>query len=205
MEVEIGRPPEFGPNGAWPPMRSAPTVIARWEAPWPSFNELVSLKRKGLSDGEIHTRFTTRLFLRQFWMREDPPTQLAPGASSEAELSYRVGLTRSQALEIANVIGISLGVGEHMTLTGQSSGKSTVAMTVAVDKTVTRRIKLSNPMDGSYRLIALWHVYSQIMRMADDSDGAASASTTEMAQIAEFVASDALVTTSIDLPIQHKA
>jgi hypothetical protein len=59
-------------------------------------------------------------------------------------------------------------------------------------------------MDGSYRLIALWHVYCQIGRVADDSNGTPSASSTEMGQIAEFVASDALVTTSIDLPIQSK-
>ena len=204
MDLDIGPPPEFGPNGAWPPIRSTPTVVARWDTTWPSFNEIMSLRRKGLSDGEMRARFATYVCLRQFWVREDPPTQLSPGTSSEVELSYRVGLTRSQAKEIANAVGISLGFGEHLTLTGQSSAKSSVAITFAVDRTVTRRIKLSNPMDRTYRLIALWHIYCQILRMADDSDSARQLHRQREAQIAEFFASDALVTTSIDLPIQHE-
>jgi hypothetical protein len=164
----------------------------------------MSLKQKGQSVEEVRARFASSLCLRQFWVREDPPTQLSPGTSSEVELSYRVGLTRSQALEVANAIGLSVGIGDHLTLTGQSSAKSTVAMTFAIDRTVTRRIKLSNPMDGSYRLIALWHIYCQIGPIADDSNQTPSTSSTEVAQIAEFVASDAVVTTSIDLPIQSK-
>jgi hypothetical protein len=59
-------------------------------------------------------------------------------------------------------------------------------------------------MDRTYRLIALWHIYCQILRMADDSDSARQLHRQREAQIAEFFASDALVTTSIDLPIQHE-
>jgi hypothetical protein len=59
-------------------------------------------------------------------------------------------------------------------------------------------------MDGSYRLIALWHIYCEIARIAHNGDFVPSASSKELARIAEFVASDALVTTSIDVPIRHK-
>jgi hypothetical protein len=222
VDVMIGPPPEFGRKGAWPPRKSALTEVARWpvlqvinrrpgriqirvdDDDWYRLRAGAAELRKSKDAGivEHHAesiRFPTRppdpiyLVCNQFWEREDPPAQLSPGTSVEVELSYRVGLTTERATEIGLMIGASTDAIPGISLKGETTSKSTARIAIGTERTVTRRITLSNPMDDGYRLVALWHFKCAVSRVTEGRPPE------KAVQVAEFIASDALVTTYVDL------
>lgn len=120
MEATVGRPPEFGLDGSWPPIRSTETEVSRWSVDpsrwWissfsTSMKELYTVSQTvDLGNGEpvrfelFYNKYCTwveEIVCHQFWMRDDPPLQLAPGTSEEYGMARRVGLSIERTREIS--------------------------------------------------------------------------------------------------------
>jgi hypothetical protein len=98
----------------------------------------------------------------QYWEREDPPTQVAPGGEVTRSVSLRVGLTKERAREVTKSLGLS-GGRANLTLSSQLASKTATKITVATEEVETRGITLRNPdANDRYRLFALWHLISRL-------------------------------------------
>ena len=225
MEATIGRPPEFGRDGAWPPVRSADTEVSRLSVDAPGRmlpTIVVSTVEPATYAFEIRLADNERLTLtlrynmyctwveetvyHQFWERDDPPLQLPPGTSDEYGTARRVGLSRERAREIATTIGLSGN------FSSQLSTKTAIKLTMTEEETSTRKITVTNPQTDRYRLVARWYLYNRLSRVVSPrltSDGEKIYSSVaelgfdtavQVLASAEYLASDATVMTFIDLP-----
>jgi hypothetical protein len=90
-----------------------------------------------------------------FWRREDPVSQLPPGASLERRVKLDIGVTDSTTAELTASLGLSAAVGPaELSAKLGSCLKRTVTLTrqTTVETTVT----LTNS-SNNYRQFAIWH------------------------------------------------
>jgi hypothetical protein len=109
----------------------------------------------------IDYRATKRLLYSQYWERDDPVIQLAPGETQVASVQLKSGLTDQVLREFSS----SLGLGAKLTaveLSTQLSGRLSRTVTVSTELQTTMTKQLTNSREGYTRRVAVWHVVHSI-------------------------------------------
>jgi len=160
----------------------------------------------GLShlDSATLSGWTTTAIYSQLWERDDPVTQLPPGASTEVSVALKLGLTEERAQEVTVSLGIKVGKSALTSLSKDLSTKSNYKVSLTAEKQVTKRQTLTNTRDGFYRRVAIWYVVNRLAAMAIPPAGEDKWPPFAL-EFTEFTVSDSLMQTSADVPVpMHK-
>jgi hypothetical protein len=93
----------------------------------------------------------------QYWRREDPIHQLAPGTTSRVKITSTFGISQSDTSELGASLGVQGGVLNIANLSTQISARLGQTITLSLQIQEERELTLSNDRNDGYRLIAIWH------------------------------------------------
>ena len=106
-----------------------------------------------------------RLVRSTRWRRNDPVTQLPPGATHEMTHSVTTGLSVEYSQKLADSLGLSLGgnvSGIQARLSSQVQQEFGLSLDITSQEQHSTTLTLTNPSDTRYRVFALWHVDQRI-------------------------------------------
>jgi hypothetical protein len=146
--------------------------------------------------------WTTTAIYSQLWERDDPVTQLPPGASTEVSVALKLGLTEERAQEVTESLGLRVGLGKSAltSLSRDLSEKSNYKVSLTAEKQVTKRQTLTSAKDGYYRRVAIWYVVNGLAVMAIPPVGKEEWPPFAL-EFTEFTVSDSLMQTEVDVPM----
>lgn len=114
-----------------------------------------------LEKGTGEPREPVLLYYTKSWRRDDPVTQLPPGASLQRQVELKLGASASEYEDLSMhlEIDISPGLGRLSTELNRKIG---LRGSLKMERTTTETLSLTNPSDSLYRRFAFWHVVDTI-------------------------------------------
>jgi hypothetical protein len=92
-----------------------------------------------------------------FWRRDNPVTQLVPGATRRVKSSTTLGLSSAEAIELSSSLGLHGGLPNIVGLNGQISRKLGETINLSFQRQDEEELTLTNDRTGYYKLFAIWH------------------------------------------------
>jgi hypothetical protein len=178
--ARLGSTPEFGPNGESPPLRTEPVVVS-----WALVASGSPLTEEELLEGlliDLRTPrlppdqqkafpmflypykdydATKRIVYRQYWQRDDPVIQLAPGETQIYSVKLGSGLTDQVLREFSSNLGLG-GKVSAVELSAQLSRRISRTVTISTELQITTTKQLTNTRNKYMRRVAVWHVVHSI-------------------------------------------
>ena len=156
---------------------------------------------------------TKRIVYRQYWQRNDPVFQLAPGETQSKSVQLNSGLTDQVLREFSSSLGLG-GKVSAVELSAQLSGRLSRTVTISSELQTTTTKQLTNTRNKYMRRVAVWHVVHSISlyRVAQAGEaypGAPFSLETSMRfvweqiQHIEFADTASPQSTSFDVPIRE--
>jgi hypothetical protein len=96
--------------------------------------------------------------IAQYWEREEPTTQVAPGATTTVEIRRHIGLSRELLVELSS--RLALGASTSV-LAAEVAARSSARIVLTDEYTDTRALRLQN-LGVGYRHFAIWHPVHRI-------------------------------------------
>jgi hypothetical protein len=110
-----------------------------------------------LTDDDDLDRWPLYASLTQYWQREDPVTQVAPGVTMEVALRRQTGLSRELIVELSS--RLTLGVPNALAL--ELAARSSARIELTEERTETRAFTLRNPGPGNLQF-AIWQPRTRV-------------------------------------------
>jgi hypothetical protein len=93
----------------------------------------------------------------RYWRREDPVTQLAPGVTRKIKRTTTLGISSTEATELASSVGLQVDFPNIGSLNGQVSKKLGQTINLSLQRHEEHELILTNDRSKHYRLFAIWH------------------------------------------------
>jgi hypothetical protein len=178
---------------------------------WLEFESPMRL-RPGLESPLNENKFseyfdTKRVVYRQYWQRDDPVLQLAPGENQTYSVQLTSGLTDQVLREFSSSLGLG-GKISAVELSAQLSGRLSRTVTISTELQTTRTKQLTNTRKKYLQRVAVWHVVHSVSlyRVASAVPFASFSQESRMRfvwqqlQLIEFADKAAPQSTSFDVP-----